>query len=135
MQEINLVLDISITAVGAVVIEGGVLKLAKQLLQDWIKHNPKYHFYASATLRQTKGSKSPALLSGLADQGPDMDRSIVDERRHMIRIHNAVQCKLPIIGIFHDKTWQLGSRILGEGGEPVQSVGVVLRVASARNNP
>ena len=133
MQEINLVLDISITAVGAVVIEGSVLRLVNNCYKTG-SNNSKYRDYASATLRQTKGSKSPALLSGLADQGPDMDRSILDERRHMIRIHNAVQCKLPIIGIFHDKTWQLGSRILGEGGEPVQRVGVVLKVASARNN-
>ena len=69
----NLILDISITAVGAVVIEGGVLR---SVLQDWTKHKsvkPKYHDdVSSVTLRQTKGSKSPELLSGLADQGPDM---------------------------------------------------------------
>ena len=64
----NLILDISITAVGAVVIEGGVLR---SVLQDWTKHTsvkPKYHDGVSVTLRQTKGSKSPdlLLLSGLA---------------------------------------------------------------------
>ena len=63
----NLILDISITAVGAVVIEGGILR---SVLQDWTKHKsvkPKYHD-VSVTLRQTKGSKSPdlLLLSGLA---------------------------------------------------------------------
>ena len=66
------------------------------------------------TVRQTKGSKSSALLLGLADHGPDMGE----------RGASKMDCS----------TWQLGSRIFGEDGEPVKGVGVVLRETSSRHN-
>ena len=76
--------------------------------------------YISVTVRQTKGSKSSALLSGLADHGPDMGERNFTRRRVASKIE--------------ENTWQLGSRIFREDGEPVKGVGVVLREASSRHN-